>query len=94
EEKKEGLQYERWLKSGVGKGIQKIVQEIDDYNNACKEIALAHHCHFIDITTSQRADSHLEDFIAEDKLHPSGKEYAKWAGRLFEGIVNLIESAV
>jgi lysophospholipase L1-like esterase len=36
----------------------------------------------------------LEDFIAEDKLHPSGKEYAKWAGRLFEGIVNVIESAL
>ena len=72
--------------------IHKIAQEIDEYNNACKEIALAHHCHFIDITTSQRADSHLEDFIAEDKLHPSGKEYAKWAGRLFEGIVNVIES--
>ena len=72
--------------------IQKIEQEIDAYNNACKEIALAHHCHFIDITTSQRADSHLEEYIAEDKLHPSGKEYAKWAGRLFEGIVNVIES--
>lgn len=76
------------------KDIQKIAKEIDEYNNACKEIALAHHCHFIDITTSQRADSHMEDFIAEDKLHPSGKEYAKWAARLFEGIVNLMESAV
>ena len=67
--------------------IQKIAQEIDEHNNACEEIALAHHCHFIDMTTSQRADSHMEDFIAEDKLHPSGKEYAKWAGRLFEGVV-------
>ena len=74
--------------------IQKIALEIDEYNNACKEISLAHHCHFIDITTSQRADIHLEEFIAEDKLHPSGKEYSKWAGRLFEGIVNVIESAV
>jgi len=72
--------------------IQKIAQEIDDYNNACKEIVLAQHCHFIDITTSQRADSHLEEFIAEDKLHPSGKEYAKWAAKLFEGIVNITES--
>lgn len=74
--------------------IQKIAQEIDEYNNACKEIALEHHCHFIDITCSQRADSHMEDFIAEDKLHPSGKEYAKWAARMFEGIVNLIKSGV
>ncbi len=74
--------------------ILKIEQEIDEYNNACKEIALALHCHFIDITTSQRADSHMEEFIAEDKLHPSGKEYGKWAERLFEGVVNLMESAV
>ncbi len=70
--------------------IHKIEEEIDSYNNACKEITLAHHCHFIDITTSQRVDSHIEDFIAEDKLHPSGKEYAKWAGRLFDGVVELI----
>ena len=71
--------------------IQKIAQEIDDYNNACKEIALAHNCHFLDITTSQRADSHLEEFIAEDKLHPSGNEYAKWAELLYRGIVNVVE---
>ena len=71
--------------------IQKIAHEIDDYNNACKEISLAHHCHFIDITTSQRADSHLEEFIAEDKLHPSGNEYAKWAELLYRGIVNVLE---
>jgi lysophospholipase L1-like esterase len=72
----------------VERDIQKIAQEIDDYNNACKEIALAHHCHFIDITTAQRADSHLEEFIAEDKLHPSGKEYAKWAALLATGMLD------
>jgi len=71
--------------------IQKIEQEIDVYNHACKEIALAHHCHFIDITTSQRADNYLEGFIAEDKLHPSGKEYAKWAEQLFRGVVKVVE---
>ncbi len=70
--------------------IQKIAQEIDDYNNACKEISLAQHCHFIDITTSQRADSHLEEFIAEDKLHPSGNEYAKWAKVLSNEIIRAI----
>ena len=71
--------------------IQKIAQEIDEYNNACKEIVLAQHCHFIDITTSQRADSHLEEFIAEDKLHPSGKEYAKWAALLATEMLDEVE---
>jgi lysophospholipase L1-like esterase len=70
--------------------IPKIAKEIDEYNNACNEIAIAHHCHFIDITTSQRADSHMEEFIAEDKLHPSGKEYAKWAGVLFKEILKIL----
>ena len=73
----------------AGRDIHKIATEIDDYNNACKGIALAHHCHFIDITNSQRADSHLEEFIAEDKLHPSGKEYAKWAGLLSKKFICL-----
>ena len=71
--------------------IQKIEQEINEYNQACEEIALANHCHFINITNSQRADSHLEGFIAEDKLHPSGKEYAKWAEQLFRGVVKEME---
>jgi len=70
--------------------IPKIAKEIDEYNNACNEIAIAHHCHFIDITTSQRADSQMEEFIAEDKLHPSGKEYAKWAGLLFKEILKIL----
>lgn len=70
--------------------LHKIAKEIDDYNDACKEITFTHHCHFIDITTSQRADSHLEEFIAEDKLHPSGMEYTKWAKLLAEKIKELI----
>ncbi len=73
--------------------VQKIAKEIDEYNHACKEISLAHHCHFIDITTSQRADSHLEEFIAEDKLHPSGKEYSKWAKMFFEKIVEEVSKS-
>jgi len=79
-----------WSKTpfAADRDILLIAKEIDDYNNACKEITLAHHCHFIDITTSQRADSHLEEFIAEDKLHPSGKEYAKWAELLSEKFIS------
>lgn len=67
----------------------KIAIEIDQYNNACEQIASQYQCHFIEITTSQRADSHLEEFIAEDKLHPSGKEYAKWAELLSKKFICL-----
>ena len=71
--------------------IHKIAEEIDDYNKACNEIALAHRCHFIDITTSQRADGTNPDFLAGDGLHPSGKECAKWAKLLFNGVSELVK---
>jgi lysophospholipase L1-like esterase len=73
-----------------GRDRNQIAIEIDQYNKASEDIASQHHCHFIEITTSQRADSHLEEFIAEDKLHPSGKEYAKWAGLLAGQVKGLI----
>lgn len=69
----------------------QIANAIDEYNKVCQDIASQHHCHFIDITTSQRADIHLVEFIAEDKLHPSGKEYAKWANLLFNGVSELVK---
>lgn len=59
-----------------------IAQEIDAYNAAAKEIALAHKCGWLDITDSTRANGYKADFLAADGLHPSGKEYAVWAARL------------
>ncbi|MFM7709703.1 MAG: SGNH/GDSL hydrolase family protein [Ferruginibacter sp.] len=69
--------------------IAHIEQEIDAYNLACKQITEAAGARFIDITTSQRADAHDLHFMAADGLHPSGKEYAKWAGMLVDSIRNL-----
>ena len=65
-----------------GKDRDKIAQEIDAYNAANKEIALAHKCQYVDITDSTRKNGTDKTFLAEDGLHPSGKEYAVWAERL------------
>jgi lysophospholipase L1-like esterase len=69
-----------------GKDRAQIAQEIDAYNLAASNIAQQHNCHFIDITDSTRANGTNDDFLAEDKLHPSGKEYAVWATRLAEHV--------
>ncbi len=69
-----------------GRDRQKIAKEIDEYNAACKEIALAHKCQYIEITESTRRNGPNPEYIVEDKLHPSSKEYAVWADRL-AGIV-------
>ena len=69
-----------------GRDREKIAREIDAYNLVCKIAAQKFNTHFIDITTAQRLDGNKEEFLAADKLHPSGKEYAKWAKRLAEKI--------
>ena len=60
----------------------KIAAEIDEYNNACRQITEKEKCTFIDITESQRSDGSNPLFLATDELHPSGNEYAKWAEKL------------
>jgi len=65
-----------------GKDRTEIAREIDAYNAAAKEIALAHKCAFTEITDSTRKNGGHKEYLAEDGLHPSGKEYAIWAERL------------
>jgi lysophospholipase L1-like esterase len=64
----------------------KIAKEIDDYNSVCKTAAQKFKTHYIDITTSQRVEGNKDEFLAADKLHPSGKEYKKWAIKVAEKI--------
>lgn len=65
-----------------GKEQHKIALEIDEYNAANKAIALAHQCHYLDITDSTRMHAHDKAFVVSDGLHPSASEYAIWAERL------------
>ena len=60
----------------------KIALEIDAYNAAKKEIVLAYKCHYLDITESTRKNGADGEYLVEDRLHPSGKEYAIWAEKL------------
>ena len=66
----------------------KIAEEIDAFNAVCESVSKKYKTHFINITSQQRQDGSKEDFLATDKLHPSGKEYTKWAALLSEGIIN------
>ena len=65
-----------------GTDRKQTAEEIDVYNSICKKSAAAFKTNFINITTSQREDSTKTDFFVADGLHPSGKEYKKWAAEL------------
>jgi lysophospholipase L1-like esterase len=62
----------------------QVAAAIDEFNSICKTMADQYAVHFIDITNDQRKDGSDTDFLAADILHPSAKEYAKWAEKIFE----------
>ena len=68
----------------------KIAVEIDAYNDACRGITEMLHCNYIEITESTRHNGHNPDFLAPDLLHPSNMEYAIWANRLADKILEAL----
>lgn len=67
-----------------GRDRAQIAREIDVYNAANKEIALRYNVHYIDITPWTREAAQDQTLLAGDRLHPSGKEYRRWAVRVVQ----------
>jgi lysophospholipase L1-like esterase len=66
-----------------GRSSQQISEEIDACNNRNKAITAWYEgARYIDITTSTRAAASDHSLLAADQLHPSGKEYKKWAEKV------------
>lgn len=59
-----------------------IRKEIDEFNAINKQITLSFNISYTDITPFTREAKTYASLIAPDGLHPSGKEYAKWAAVL------------
>jgi lysophospholipase L1-like esterase len=74
-----------------GKNRNKIASEIDKFNDAKRKLSAQYGVEYIDITTSQRGESDDLEFIAADKLHPSAKEYAKWAQQVAEKFSSVLK---
>jgi len=69
------------------KDREKISKEIDIFNTANRALATQYKVHYVEITEGSREAVSDPTLIAEDGLHPSGKEYQKWA----EKVAALIE---
>jgi lysophospholipase L1-like esterase len=69
----------------------QVAEEIDAFNEVCKMVSGSLHCKYIDITLSQRTDGNNPVFLAADGLHPSGKEYSKWANLLATSVLSSLQ---
>ena len=75
-----------------GRDRKEIANEIDAYNWVCEKNAKAEGANFINITDAYRIDGSKPDYLSSDGLHPSKLEYSKWAIKLTQQIVNVLEA--
>jgi lysophospholipase L1-like esterase len=61
---------------------KKIAMEIDEYNEENREVSSTYKVNYIDITAETREAANDISLLAPDGLHPSAKEYARWAKKI------------
>jgi lysophospholipase L1-like esterase len=76
---------------GKDRDTKQISTEIDNYNSVNKAIAEKYKVGYIDITPASREAVSDPGLIANDSLHPSAKEYAKWSEKLSLVIKSLLK---
>ena len=61
-----------------------IAKEIDAFNAINKKMAKKYNVHYVDITPFTREAANDKRLVADDGLHPSAKDYARWAEKVKE----------
>jgi lysophospholipase L1-like esterase len=70
---------------------EKISKDIDVFNGVNKALSIQYKVQYIDITAAPKETSINTDLLASDGLHPSGKEYEKWASKMVDLISSLLK---
>ncbi len=71
---------------------QMIAKEIDDYNAANQSIADLYQVPYVNITPGTRQAATDSSLLAADGLHPSAKEYTRWAEAIAACIRTLLQA--
>lgn len=65
-----------------------ITKEINYFNRMNRDISEKHTVNYLDITEASREAANDPELVASDGLHPSAKEYGRWAEKLVAGIID------
>lgn len=65
-----------------GRDRARIAREINAYNTVNKHLAELYNIYYVDITPWTREAATDNSLLASDHLHPSAKEYRRWAERI------------
>lgn len=72
----------------IDKDVQKIAAEIDAFNQVIYQLCAQENVRFIDITPLSRKVSDYPNWIAKDRLQPSGAQYSKWVLEILPFFLN------
>jgi len=75
----------------AGQDRAAIALKIDQFNAINKRVCDEMNIAYVDITPSTRQAATDPTLVANDGLHPSGKEYAKWAALLAEQMIKVLQ---
>jgi len=67
-----------------GRDRSKVTEEINAFNKENKDIAYRYKVKYVDITPGSREALIDPELLTDDKLHPSAKEYSRWANAIFK----------
>lgn len=70
---------------------EKISKDVEVFNGINKALSIQYKVQYVDITNNFKEAGHNTSLIATDGLHPSEKEYAKWAEKIAEVISSQIK---
>src|SRR5690554_1132150 len=66
--------------------------EIDQFNRVNQQISLKRKVHYLDITKAYRELGGLPGYYVEDRLHPSGEIYKRWAEEIRTVILSELDT--
>lgn len=69
----------------------KISKEIEVFNGINKALSIQYKVQYVDITAGSKEAKNDASLIAVDGLHPSEKEYAKWAEKIVEAFTSQLK---
>lgn len=67
-----------------GRDRAKVTEEINAFNKENRNIAYRYKVKYVDITPGTREALVDPELLTNDKLHPSGKEYKRWADAILK----------
>lgn len=71
--------------------IEKISKEIDVLNGINKALSIQYKVQYVDISSTSKESKDDVSLIASDGLHPSEKEYSKWAEKMADLIASKLK---